>query len=486
MVFSSQLFVFFFLPMAVALYALSPRRGRNAVLTVLSYLFYGWGNPAFCLLMAFSTAVDWLCGLAVAHGGRLSLRPPPLLEPGGFRSRGQKVAVAVSIVTNLGLLAVFKYAGFAAATWNRLVEVFGPSALEAPVLAIALPLGISFYTFQSMSYTLDVYRGRCRALRDPIDFACYVAMFPQLVAGPIVRFSEIAEQLGARRHTVEKVARGLALFSLGMAKKILLANPCGGLADLAFDAANPGLLMSWLGTIAYGFQIYFDFSGYSDMAVGLALVFGFTLPRNFDAPYRSASITEFWRRWHISLSTFLRDNLYLPLGGNRLGPRRTAINLAAVMLLGGLWHGAAWNFVVWGAWHGVWLGIERGWRERPALLPRPLRVARTFLLVSIGWVFFRAEDLGRAVDHLAALVGLGSMVAGGSSAVVALLEAMMVRTGPLLAFVAAAVVVAVFPQAVDWTNRLSLWRILVCVVALVAALAALATQGYNPFIYFIF
>lgn len=481
MVFSSQLFVFFFLPLAVALYVVSPRRGRNAVLTVLSYLFYGWGNPAFCLLMAFSTAVDWVCGLAVAHGGRPRFASPPLLDPDGPRTRGQRTAVLVSIVTNLGLLAIFKYAGFAAATWNRLVEVFGPSALEAPVLAIVLPLGISFYTFQSMSYTLDVYRGRCKALLDPLDFACYVAMFPQLVAGPIVRFAEIAEQLTERRHTVEKVARGLALFSLGMAKKILLANPCGALADLAFDSAAPGFLMSWLGTFAYGFQIYFDFSGYSDMAVGLALLFGFVLPRNFNAPYRATSITDFWRRWHISLSTFLRDNLYLPLGGNRLGSRRTAFNLAAVMVLGGLWHGAAWNFVVWGAWHGVWLGIERAWRGRPAVLPRPLQIARTFLLVSIGWVFFRADDLGRAVEHLAVMVGFGD---GGLAT--ELLAAVMLRPGPLVAFVAAAVVVATFPQAVDWSRRLDLLRILVCIVALVASLAALATQGYNPFIYFIF
>ncbi len=481
MVFSSPLFVYFFLPLAVVLYAVAPGRGRNLVLTALSYLFYGWGNPAFCLLMLFSTAVDWLCGLVIAYDGRPRAGEPPVLDVNGPRSRRQRAAVWVSVVTNLGLLAVFKYAGFAAASWNRLVEAFGPSALEAPVLAIALPLGISFYTFQSMSYSLDVYRGRCRALANPIDFACYVAMFPQLVAGPIVRFAEIAEQLTERRHTLAKTARGLSLLALGMGKKVLLANPCGSLADLAFDAADPGFWMSWLGTFAYGFQIYFDFSGYSDMAVGLALLFGFVLPRNFDAPYRSASITEFWRRWHISLSTFLRDNLYIPLGGNRFGSVRTAFNLAAVMLLGGLWHGAAWNFVVWGGWHGLWLGIERAGRDRPSRWPRWARVARTFVLVHIGWVFFRADDLGRALDHLAAMAGLGE---GGPAA--ALLEAWMARPAPLVVFALAGLVVAVSPQALDWTRRLTPLRAVSSLLVLVVALVALSSQQYNPFIYFIF
>ena len=237
---------------------------------------------------------------------------------------------------------------------------------------MTLPLGISFYTFQSMSYTIDVYRGRSAALRDPIDFACYVSMFPQLVAGPIVRFNEIADQLLERTHSWEKVARGTSFFALGMAKKILLANPCGKIADLCFDAGSLHPLDAWYGVTAYAFQIYFDFSGYSDMAIGLGLMLGFVFPRNFDSPYTSRSITEFWRRWHMSLSRWLRDYLYIPLGGNRKGNARTYVNLAVVMLLGGLWHGASWNFLIWGGYHGALLAGERALgRERAtARLPR--------------------------------------------------------------------------------------------------------------------
>ncbi|MFQ5349102.1 MAG: MBOAT family O-acyltransferase, partial [Thermoanaerobaculia bacterium] len=321
MVFSSHLFVFWFLPAVLALYYLLPRRARHLGLTVLSYLFYGWTNPLFMVLMATSTVVDYLCGLSMA--GRLGARfgePIELLEPGGPRSRGQRLAVTVSVVANLSLLGFFKYFNFAADSYNSLVAALGLGDLRLDsVLRVALPLGISFYTFQSMSYSLDVYRGHSRALRSFIDFACYVSLFPQLVAGPIIRFSEIADQLRRRTHTLEKIARGAAFFSLGMAKKVLLANPCGKVADTVFDAGSVLALDAWYGVTAYAFQIYFDFSGYSDMAIGLGLMLGFVFPKNFDSPYRAESITDFWRRWHISLSTWLRDYLYLPLGGNRRG-----------------------------------------------------------------------------------------------------------------------------------------------------------------------
>ena len=255
-------------------------------------------------------------------------------------------------------------------------------------LRVTLPLGISFYTFQSMSYAIDVYRGHAKPIRSFIDFACFVSMFPQLVAGPIVRFSEVADQLRSRTHTATKFARGIAFLSLGLAKKVLLANPCGKVADLAFDAGSLGPLEAWYGVVAYAFQIYFDFSGYSDMAVGLGLMFGFVFAKNFDSPYRAQSITEFWHRWHISLSTWLRDYLYLPLGGNRKGTTWTYINLFVVMVLGGVWHGAAWNFVIWGALHGVFLAGER-LRGKTALYgvpPPPLRVAMTFTIVLMTWV----------------------------------------------------------------------------------------------------
>ncbi len=349
MVFSSHLFCFYFLPLALALYYALPRRGRNLGLTLVSYLFYGWAHPAFVFLMLFSTAVDYCCGLALAR------RPPQA-------ARARRTALAVSVATNLSLLGFFKYFNFGVDSWNTTVAALGWQHLGLETaLRVTLPLGISFYTFQSMSYTIDVYRGRCRALANPIDFACYVAMFPQLVAGPILRFSEVSEQLRERRHSLGKAARGCAFFALGMAKKILLANPCGKIADLCFGAGSLETFDAWYGAVAYGFQIYFDFSGYSDMAIGLALLFGFALPKNFDSPYRSRSITEFWRRWHMSLSRWLRDYLYVPLGGNRRGAARTYVHLAVVMLLGGLWHGAAWNFVAWGAFHGALLATERAW-----------------------------------------------------------------------------------------------------------------------------
>ncbi len=485
MVFSSHLFVFWFLPAALAVYYLLPRRARHLGLTGLSYLFYGWTNPLFMVLMAGSTVVDYLCGLAMA--GRLGRRfrqPIERLEPDGPRSRGQRLAVTISVVTNLSLLGFFKYFNFAADSYNGLAAALGLGDLQLDsVLRVALPLGISFYTFQSMSYSIDVYRGHCRALRSLVDFACYVSLFPQLVAGPIIRFSEIADQLRGRTHTLEKLARGAAFFGLGMAKKVLLANPCGKVADTVFDAGSALALDAWYGVTAYAFQIYFDFTGYSDMAIGLGLMLGFVFPKNFDSPYRAASITEFWRRWHISLSTWLRDYLYLPLGGNRRGARRTYLNLALVMLLGGLWHGAAWTFVVWGALHGVLLAAERarGKRGLFAGLPRPLQVGGTFLLVLVSWVFFRAADLPAAGRYLAAMAGLGEPQAGA-----ALVGGIVHQPYYLITVAAAALVIWAGPQAWDWTRRLPAWKVAAVLALFWLSLAALTTQAYNPFIYFIF
>lgn len=348
MVFSSHLFLFYFLPLVLLLYYAAPRRGRHLVLTLCSYWFYGWANPLFVFLMLFSTLVDYVCGLFMS--GNWDGRHDRLLEEGGARTSTQRVALVVSIVTNLGLLGFFKYFNFGVDSLNGLGRAFGVPGLQLDLaFRITLPLGISFYTFQSMSYTIDVFRGHARPIRNFIDFACYVSMFPQLVAGPIIRFQEVSEQLRQRSHTLEKFARGSAFLAMGLAKKVLLANPCGKVADTVFDAGSAGILESWYGLFAYAFQIYFDFSAYSDMAIGLGLMLGFVFAKNFDSPYCSRSITEFWRRWHISLSSWLRDYLYIPLGGNRRGPVRTYINLALVMLLGGLWHGASWNFVIWGA-----------------------------------------------------------------------------------------------------------------------------------------
>ena len=488
MVFSSHLFFYYFLPLALAVYYLLPRRGRHLGLTLLSYAFYGWANPAFMGLMLFSTTVDYFCGLwmsgVLGSGPPSRWREPPLLDPGASRTGSQRAAVTLSIVTNLALLGFFKYFNFAVDSYNAALMALGLGGLELDsVLRVALPLGISFYTFQSMSYSIDVYRGDARALLNPVDFACYVSLFPQLVAGPIIRFSEIDDQLKRRSHTLEKFSRGVAFISLGMAKKVLLANPCGKIADTVFDAGSAVAVDAWYGVVAYAFQIYFDFSGYSDMAIGLGLMLGFVFPKNFDSPYKSASITEFWRRWHLSLSTWLRDYLYLPLGGNRLGRRRTYVNLALVMLLGGLWHGAAWNFVAWGAFHGALLAGERmrGKRGLFTALPRPAAVAGTFLLVLISWVFFRAADLPSALAYLGNMVGLGVVQAGAP-----LLGGVIYKPYYLLTLSVAAIVAFRAPQTWDWTRRLPPWKASVCLACLVLALVALTTQDFNPFIYFIF
>ncbi len=485
MVFSSHLFLFYFLPTVLLLYYVVPRRAKHLFLCVLSYGFYGWANPAFVILLLFSTVVDYICGLVIARhtpfDGRYDTEP---LEPGTARTRAQKVAVTVSIISNLSLLGFFKYFNFATENYDAIVNALGMPGLELDLaFRVTLPLGISFYTFQSMSYTIDVYRGHARALRNFIDFACYVSMFPQLVAGPIIRFSEISEQLRQRTHTVTKFARGAAFICVGLAKKILIANPCGKVADVAFDAGAIGTFDAWFGVIAYAFQIYFDFSAYSDMAIGLGLMLGFVFPKNFDSPYHARSITEFWRRWHISLSSWLRDYLYIPLGGNKRGSLRTGVNLALVMLLGGLWHGASWNFVIWGGIHGLLLGIERvqGKDSLYRRLPDVVRVAITFFIVLITWVFFRAADLPDALAYLGAMFGLAA-----TPDTAPLLGGLLYQPYYVMTFLVAIVITWGAPQTWDWTKSLPWWKVAVAVALFMLSVLVLATQAYNPFIYFIF
>ncbi|MCL4847167.1 MAG: MBOAT family protein [Acidobacteria bacterium] len=494
MVFSSTLFLFYFLPVALLLYYAAPRRMKHLTLTALSYFFYGWANPLFVVLLFASTVVDYICGLVIA--GQHARTGPAAFARGGTPSgeaaeeegpgpsRTARLALAASICSNLSLLGFFKYFNFAVENYDALIAWVGLSGLQLDVaFKVTLPLGISFYTFQSMSYTWDVYRRRAPAIWNFIDFACYVSMFPQLVAGPIIRFSEVADQLRSRTHTLTKFARGVAFFSVGLAKKVLLANPCGKIADLAFDAGSLHVLEAWYGVTAYAFQIYFDFSGYSDMAIGLGLMLGFVFPKNFDSPYLSKSITEFWRRWHISLSTWLRDYLYLPLGGNRKGPARTYVNLAVVMLLGGLWHGAAWNFVVWGAMHGAMLAIERA-RGKAAMydrLPSSLRMAATFVFVLFTWVFFRAADLTSAVRYLGFMFGIGAPAEGA-----ALLSGLVYEPYYLGTFLVSAAIVWTCPQTWDWTRRLTMTRGVVTLLLFAFTVAVLTTQAFNPFIYFIF
>ena len=478
MVFSSQLFLFWFLPLALAGYYVlvaGPRWLRHLFLIGASYVFYGWANPPFALLLLLTTTVDFSLALFIAR------EPRP---EGGPRSRAQRLALWLSVASNLGLLAYFKYANFALESYSSLMLLLGLEQLAwRDFLRVTLPLGISFYVFHSLSYTIDVYRGHIAATRNFIDFAAVVSLYSQLVAGPIIRYAEVARQIVGRTHTLEKFARGVAMFGFGMAKKVLLANPCGKVADTCFDAGSVSVLDAWIGLLAYTFQIYFDFSGYSDMAIGLGLMMGFTFPKNFDSPYRSRSITEFWNRWHLSLSTFLRDYLYLPLGGNRKGPRRTYVNLMLVMLLGGLWHGASLNFLVWGGIHGAFLALERarGRRGLTASLPAPLQTATTFLIVAVAWVFFRATDLGAALRYLANLVGVGAVEDGA-----ALVGGVVRQPYYLLCLATAAGVVWLAPQSWDFSRRLGPARAAWALALLWLSCAMLFAQTYNPFIYFMF
>lgn len=485
MVFSSHLFLFYFLPAALLIYYASPRRGRHALLTVLSYVFYGWANPLFLLLLLGSTLLDYICGLIISGQWRgPSSQPIQSLSKEGPRTGGQKIALAVSICSSLSLLGFFKYFNFAMESVNMLASMLGlPELQVARTLRITLPLGISFYTFQSMSYAIDVYRGDARATRNIIDFACFVAMFPQLVAGPIIRFHEVADQLVCRTHTAEKFARGVAFVCMGLGKKILLANVCGKIADMTFNAASVTVLDAWGGVIAYALQIYYDFSGYSDMAIGLGLMLGFVFPKNFDSPYISESITEFWRRWHMSLSNWLRDNLYIPLGGNRRGKVRTYVNLALVMLLGGLWHGASWNFVIWGGIHGVLLALERanGKRAFYSGLPKPLRILITFAIVLFGWVFFRARDLPAALHYCGNMLGLGHV---GEAA--QLVAGLIYKPYYLVSLIIAGVITWSCPQTWDWTRSITWPKACAIAFVFLVSVIAMTTQAFNPFIYFIF
>jgi alginate O-acetyltransferase complex protein AlgI len=494
MVFSSQIFLFYFLPLVLCLYYALPFRARTALIALSSYVFYGWANPVWAVIMFFGSSVDYACGLLLLRlsGVRDDGPLPPLLGPEVRRTRSMKLVLTLSIAVNLGLLAVFKYTGFAAENINALARLLGSAKQLLPVLQLALPVGISFYTFKAMSYAIDVYRGDARPMRRFTDYMCFEAFFPDLVAGPIIRYAAMEEQMRVRTHTLDKFARGVAFFAFGMAKKILIANPMGHIADVAFGAGHLRVLDAWFGVVGYAFQIYFDFSGYSDMAIGLALMLGFVLIQNFDSPYKSASITEFWRRWHISLSTWLRDYLYIPLGGNRKGELRTYVNLLTVMLLGGLWHGASWNFVIWGGIHGSALAAERAWRSRRATraetqhaLPHALRVAFTFGVVCLAWVFFRAKTLPQAMHYVAALFGVAPDMLGSPAASDAAAGAMYAPYYVIVWALAASLVFAA-PSTWTFTERLSLPRAATAAAVLTVSVLLMWTQTVNPFLYFQF
>jgi alginate O-acetyltransferase complex protein AlgI len=486
MVFTSHVFLFYFLPLVLALYYVLPFRARTALIAASSYVFYCWANPIWAAIMFFGSSVDYVCGIGLLKLSGLPDEPgglPPVIDRSLPRTRKMKALLVISIITNLGLLAVFKYTGFVAENVNALGHAFGLGRDAVPVLHLVLPVGISFYTFKAMSYAIDVYRGDARPMRRFTDYLCFEAFFPDLVAGPIIRYAALEEQMRVRQHTLDKFARGVAFFALGMAKKILIANPMGHVADTAFAAGALHAPDAWFGLLGYAFQIYFDFSGYSDMACGLALMMGFVLIQNFDSPYQADSITDFWRRWHISLSTWLRDYLYIPLGGNRLGERRTYVNLMTVMLLGGLWHGASWNFVLWGAIHGGMLAFERaqGKESFYRRLPMPVRIGITFFVVCLSWVFFRAKTLGQAFAMFKSLFGFAAVTAASDVPAGALYTRLHVSV-----FVLACLLVWNAPNTWTVTQRISVPRAVAAVGLLGLAILMMWTQSANPFLYFQF
>jgi alginate O-acetyltransferase complex protein AlgI len=478
MAFTSHIFLFYFLPVLLLLYYALPgrfRAARNLLLLAASYIFYAWVNPWFAALLFGLTAANYILSRGIA----------------GTEVRMTRLALmAFAVTVDLAVLGFFKYTGFFEHIVNRFISLTGASAL--PVLKIILPVGISFYAFKLLSVLVDTYRGQSPA-RSLLDFACYVSFFPQLLSGPIQRYGTIdrksepmptfADQLAGRDHTPDKFSWGVALFMLGFAKKILLANDMGQVADAVFAATTPGTLDAWFGALAYTFQLYFDFSAYSEMAIGIGLMLGFECPRNFDAPYRADSFGDFWRRWHISLSSWLRDYLYIPLGGNRAGTGRTYLNLMIVFLLCGLWHGAGWTFIVWGAWHGFWLVVERAFGRKPfyAGLPASARVLATLLLLTLGWVLFRAETLAEA-GRLLTPMFVPTAAQGGS----ALLSALIYTRGHLIIMALCTLLVFQPVQGFDWTRRLDWSRVLVPAGLFALSLMTLFAQSFRSFLYFQF
>lgn len=467
MVFSSLLFLFRFLPAVLILYFIAPRRFRNFILFITSLIFYAWGEPVYVVLMLFSTVVDFTHGMLVDR----------YKKQGNMKAA--KRAVASAMIINLALLGFFKYADFIIGNINAL------TGASIPLLNLALPIGISFYTFQTMSYTIDVYRGEAQVQKNIISFGAYVVLFPQLIAGPIVQYKTIAQQLVERKETTDQFSCGVMRFMSGLGKKVLLANNIGLLWDQI--SANPAgeipVLMSWIGITAYAFQIYFDFSGYSDMAIGLGQMFGFRFLENFDYPYMSKSITEFWRRWHISLGSWFREYVYIPMGGNRVGVLKHIRNLLVVWTLTGLWHGASWNFVVWGFYYGVLLIGEKYILRKAAGRIPVLGTACTLLLVLIGWVFFFSPSLGAAVEYLSVMAGLGSVPLTDDAGMYYLLSSLALFAISWLCCV---------PQPFRLMDRL--WKreggktglYLFYLALFVLCTAYLIHDTYNPFLYFRF
>jgi len=459
--FSSNVFLYFYLPVVLLLYYASPRKLRNLTLLVVSLFFYGWGEPVYVLLMVATILLNYVFGWWI-HTRKTA-------------GKSAKAVLITGVTANIAILGWFKYAGFLMESLKAVLPFLG----SVSVPQITLPIGISFYVFQSMSYIIDVYRDDAPAQKDPVAFGTYVALFPQLIAGPIVRYADVAQQLKSRRENVADVASGIRLFVVGLAKKVLLANQMGAMWELL--QLQQGTLIAWVGITAYSLQLYFDFSGYSDMARGLGRMLGFEFLINFDYPYISRSITEFWRRWHISLSTWFREYVYIPLGGNRKGLPRQILNLLIVWGLTGLWHGASWNFLLWGLYYGVLLILEKVFLLR--LLektPKVLRHVYTILFVLMGWALFYFEDMSALGGFFISAFSFTAAATSGINTVLAYLPLM------LTAVVAATPLGGKCWRAVQGKCWARYAAIGVAGALMLLCVASLASQSYNPFIYFRF
>jgi len=463
-VFSSLVFMFAYLPITLLAYYLVPRQGRNIFLFIVNLIFYGWGEPKLVLLMVFNIFFNYIGGW--------------LVDKYRADAKKKKLFLILTCVLDIGILAVFKYTGMITETLNML------PFLNIPELQISLPIGISFYTFQTMSYVIDVYRDDAPVSKNFINFGTYVALFPQLIAGPIVRYRDVAEQLVNRRETLEMFTKGVKLFMVGLAKKVIIANTMGTLTTNIFATTDEnGVVGTWVGMIAYTFQIYFDFSGYSDMACGLGNMMGFEFLKNFNYPYIAKSITDFWRRWHISLSTWFKEYVYIPLGGNRKGVKRQIINLLIVWGLTGLWHGAAYNFVLWGLYYGLLLILEKFVLKKFLdRLPSFVQHIYTLFIIIIGWGLFYFTDVGQLGEFMVDLFNFGNGICGNQAFNLIMSNLPML----IIAAVASTPLATMLYTRFEHTRFMWIPETLYCMGVLAVSTASLVNQSYNPFLYFRF
>lgn len=470
MVFSSNIFLFVFLPLFLTAYYATPQRLRSVPILIGSYIFYAWWRVDFLALFAGVTVWNYLIYKQIAR-------------------TENKRWMQIGVAGNLAVLGLFKYFNFGIESLNAALDASGMSTIEA--LKFILPIGISFYIFQAISFLIDIYRKDAPYPKSLWDFAAFIALFPQLIAGPILRYKDIAAQFVSRTHSCDKFAEGAYRFMMGFAQKVLIADSIAPLPDLMFGVENPTFAESWLGAMAYTVQLYFDFMGYSSMAIGLGLMMGFRFAENFNHPYISRSITEFWQRWHISLSAWLKDYLYIPLGGNRKGRGRTCINLFITMLLGGVWHGANWTFILWGAWHGIWLAVERVFRIEDQGKPPVWRIFPAMLVVIMGWVLFRAESLGQAAAMYQGMIGLNGW--GLSDETVWQITGVSVS-----ALITGWIIIYMHPRFLEFREKIEGCPAMrsagykkpvvaaITVVLFLLAITKLSAESYSPFLYFQF